>query len=79
MAVRGKTKITFDQTIQARSGYLLGIHLMPTSINKIASLTPPKGSRLLYKVFHAMLGHPGASSLNFTAKYLGLRLTNSVD
>ena len=78
-AVRGKTKIMFDQTIQAGSGYLLGIRLVPTSTSKVASLTLPEGSRVQYEAFHAMLGHPDVSSVQRTAKYLILGLSNPTD
>ena len=78
-AIRGKTKITFDQTIQAGSGYLLGIRLVPMSTSKVTSLTLQEESRVQYKVFHAMLGHPGVSSVQRTAKYLKLGLSNPTD
>ena len=75
-AVQGKVKITFDQTIEVGSGYLLGIHLVPTSTSEITSLTLPEGSRVQYEALHAMLGHPGVSSVQRTAKYFGLGLSN---
>ena len=78
-AVRGKTSITFDQTIQAGSGYLLGIRLRPTSTSEVASLPLPEGGRVQYEAFHAMLGHPGVSSVQRTAKYLKLGLSNPTD
>ena len=73
------TKITFDQTIQAGSGYLLGICLVPTSTSKIASLTLPEGSGMQYEDFHAMLGHLGIYSVQRMAKYFGLGLSNLVN
>ena len=45
----------------------------------MASLTLPEGSQVQYDAFHAMLGHPGVSSVQHTAKYLGLGLSNPTD
>ena len=49
---------------------------MPTSTSKVTSLTLPEGSRVQYEAFHAMLGHLCVSSMQCTAKYLKLGLSN---
>ena len=71
--------MTFDQIIGAGSGYLLGIRLVPISQNEIASVTLPEGTRVQYEEFHSMLGHPGTSSVQRTAEYLGLNLSKPIE
>ena len=78
-AVRGKTTVTFDRIIGAGSSYLLGIRLVPISQNEIASVTLPEGTRVQYEEFHSMLGHPGTSSVQRTAEYLGLNLSKPIE
>ena len=78
-AASGKTKIKFNQMIPAGSGYLLGIRLVPAWTSNMVSLTLPEGSRVSFEAFHSMLGHPGLSSVQQTAKYLGLGLLSPTD
>jgi hypothetical protein len=78
-ATKGKFGIVFDRTIEAGSGFLLGIRLVPASTDEAAYLTLPEKGKIKYENLHAMLGHPGSASVQRTANYLGLELTGSAE
>ena len=78
-ATKGKFGIIFDRVIEAGSGFLLGIRLVPTSTDDAAYVTLPDKAKIDYNLLHAMLGHPGSASVQRTATSLGLELTGSLE
>ena len=77
--LRGNLGITFDHVIEAGSGRLLGVQLIPASHGEVAAITLQEGSRVKYDELHAMLGHPGAQSVQRTAQALGLEIAGRAD
>ena len=65
--------------IEAGSGRLLGVQLIPASHGEVAAITLQEGSLVKYDKLHAMLGRPGAQSVQCTAQALGLEIARRAD
>ena len=77
---KGDFKMMFDRRIGTKSGYVVGIEIVPRDgPTELANPTLADGNQVDINEFHAMMGHPAESKIKFIAKYYGVKLVGKFE
>ena len=75
--IKDKFKLMFDQEIKTKSGYVVGVKIIPRIENNDNTALPAitKNKPIQHDILHNTLGHISDESMRKTAKYYNLQLT----
>jgi hypothetical protein len=74
---KGDFKISFDQIVRTKKGFLMGIKLEPRF--KVAAMSLMEGKSVSIVILHRCLGHPSEATTRDKAKAMGTQVKGALE